>query len=172
MNRQLVTEIQGAAADGVRGIAYPERQKLTKYITVARQLMEQPVATQRQMQVVCSDLVYSSTFRRQFLGGSTCVGPSSNHSMSLGAAGYPSPPIPKGVKLEIRRSLCLIPLCRLNFRVNLKSMVACSDVSDHGGGVCVATGLANRGKPCNDSGTTDEELRGSKEPKRNKTTTR
>ena len=44
-------------------------QKLSRYITIAHQLMQETHATQRQMQVVCGGLVYFSTFRRQLLGG-------------------------------------------------------------------------------------------------------
>ena len=65
-------------------------------------------------------------------------------------------PIPKGVKLEIYRFLCLIPLCRMNFRLEMNSTVTCSDASQHGGGVCAATGLTRFGEQVASGSSTGE----------------
>lgn len=157
VSRQAVAEVQGAVVDGVRGLAYPKSQKLSKYVTMAYKLMQESRATQRQMQVVCGGLVYFATFRRQLLGGlNQCW----RYIESFNHAGRHSLPLPESVKLEIYRFLCLIPLCRLNFRLELNPTVTCSDASEHGGGVCVATSLtafgrqvANGAGPCEMQGS-------------------
>ena len=143
VSRQTVAEVQGAVVDGTRGLAYPKGQKLSKYITIAHQLMEENMATQRQMQVVCGGLVYFSTFRRQLLGGLNAVWA---FIESFNVRGRHRLPIPKVVKLEIRRFLCLVPLCRMSFRMGLRSLITCSDASEHGGGVCASTGLTRFGE--------------------------
>ena len=48
--------------------------------------------------------------------------------------------------MEIVRFLCLVPLRRMDFRLNLNPKVTCSDASQHGGGVCVATSLTTYGE--------------------------
>ena len=48
--------------------------------------------------------------------------------------------------MEIVRFLCLVPLRRMDFRLNLNPKVTCSDASQHGGGVCVATSLTTDGE--------------------------
>ena len=58
VSRKALAEVQGAVLDGERGIAYPEGQKLSKYITIAYQLVNESHCSQRQMQVVCGGLVY------------------------------------------------------------------------------------------------------------------
>ena len=143
VSRQTVAEVQGAVVDGSRGLACPKGQKLSKYFTIAHQLMEETMATQRQMQVVCGGLVYFSTFRRQLLGGLNACW---TFIESFNARRRHRLPIPKGVKLEIRRFLCLAPLCRMNFRMSLQPLVTCSDASEHGGGVCASTGLTKFGE--------------------------
>ena len=62
-------------------------------------------------------------------------------------------PILRGVKLEVYRFLCLIPVCHMNFRLNLDPTITCSDASQHGGGVCVATGLTKFGEQVAGGGT-------------------
>ena len=99
--------------------------------------------SQRQMQVVCGGLVYFSTFRRQLLGGlNLCWA----FIESFNACGRRRQLVPSGVKLEIIRFLCLVPLCRMDFRLNLNPKVTCSDASQHSGGVCVATSLTTYGE--------------------------
>ena len=153
--RQAVAEVQGAVVDGNRGLAYPKGQKLSKYVTIAYHLMEETMATQRQMQVVCGGLVYFSTFRRQLLGGlNACWA----FIESFNVRGRHRLPIPRNVKLEIRRFLCLVPLCRMSFRLDLSPRVTCSDASEHGGGVCSAVGLTRFGEQVA-AGTTSGEMK-------------
>ena len=116
VSRKTVAEVQGAVLDGVRGIAYPKGQKLSKYVTIAYQLMSETHCSQRQMQVVCGGLVYFSTFRRQLLGGlNLCWA----FIESFNSCGRHKQLIPNGVKLEITRFLCLVPLCRMDFRLEI-----------------------------------------------------
>ena len=68
VSRQLHAEVQGAQVDGVEGVAYPREGKLLKYVAAALSLMEDPLVTQKQLQVVCGGLVYFSMFRRPLLG--------------------------------------------------------------------------------------------------------
>lgn len=143
VSRKTLAEVQGAVLDGERGIAYPKGQKLSKYIAIAYQLMGETYCSQRQMQVVCGGLVYFSTFRRQLLGGlNLCWA----FIESFKTCGRRRQVIPQGVKLEIIRFLCLVPLCRMDFRLNLNPRVTRSDASQHGGGVCVATSLTTYGE--------------------------
>ena len=136
VSRKAVAEVQGAVLDGVRGIAYPKGQKLSKYITIAHQLVNETHCSQRQMQVVCGGLVYFSTFRRQLLGGlNLCWA----FIESFNTCGRHKQVIPSHVKLEI-------PLCRMDFRLSLNPKVTCSDASQQGGGVCVATSLTTYGE--------------------------
>ena len=143
VSRKTVAEVQGAVVDGERGIAYPKGQKLSKYVTIAYQLVSESHCSQRQMQVVCGGLVYFSTFRRQLLGGlNLCWA----FIESFNSCGRHKQLIPIGVKLEITRFLCLVPLCRMDFRLKMNPRVTCSEASQHGGGVCVATSLTNYGE--------------------------
>ena len=41
VSRKALAEVQGAVLDGERGIAYPKGQKLSKYITIAYQLVNE-----------------------------------------------------------------------------------------------------------------------------------
>ena len=151
MSRQAVAEVQGA-------VAYPKGQKLSKYVAIAYQLMEETMATQRQMQVVCGGLVYFSTFRRQLLGGlNACWA----FIESFNVRGRRRLPIPKSVKLEIRWFLCLVPLRRMSFRMDLNPRVTCSDASEHGGGVCSAVGLTRFGEQVA-AGSVSGEMKGSR----------
>ena len=143
VSRKAVAEVQGAVVDGERGIAYPKGQKLSKYVTIAFQLVNETHCSQRQMQVVCGGLVYFSTFRRQLLGGlNLCCA----FIESFNSCGRHKQLIPGGVKLEITRFLCLVPLCRMDFRLKMNPKVTRSDASQHGGGVCVATSLTTYGE--------------------------
>ena len=139
-------------------MAYPKGQKLSKYVAIAYQLMEETMATQRQMQVVCGGLVYFSTFRRQLLGGlNACWA----FIESFNVRGRRRLPIPKSVKLEIRWFLCLVPLRRMSFRMDLNPRVTCSDASEHGGGVCSAVGLTRFGEQVA-AGSVSGEMKGSR----------
>ena len=141
----LLAEVQGAVIGRrVRGIAYPKGQKLSKYITIAYQLMSETHCSQSDR---CRWYVEAwctfSTFRRQLLGGlNLCWA----FIESFNSCGRHKQLIPNGVKLEITRFLCLVPLCRMDFRLEMNPKVTCSDASQHGGGVCVATSLTNYGE--------------------------
>lgn len=142
VSRQSVAEVQGAQVDGIRGVAYPKGSKLVKYVVMALLFCELTRCNQRQIQVICGGLVYFSTFRRQLLGSlNLCWGfiESFNH------AGRYSLPIPELVKLEILRCVSLVPLCRMDFRLEMKDQVTCSDASMSGGGMCCSTGLTPAG---------------------------
>ena len=54
--------------------------------------------------------------------------------------------IPRLVKLEISRFLALVPLARMDFRLQPSALVTASDASTTGGGVTVSRGLSNLGQ--------------------------
>eukprot|EP00435_Cladocopium_sp_Y103_P013721 s1034_g3.t1 len=142
VSRQSLAEVQGALVDGVRGMAYPKGSKLIKYVVMALLFCQLGVCSQKQVQVMCGGLVYFSTFRRQLLG-------SLNQCWvfieSFNKCGRHKLAIPPLVKLEILRCICLVPLCRMDFRLPMKSQVSCSDASTAGGGMCCSTGLTPAG---------------------------
>ena len=70
--------------------------------------------------------------------------------------GYPPViklPIPEGVKLEVARFLCLIPLAKLDFRLGISSEVTASDASTSGCGLTVTTGLTGFGVAASEAAT-------------------
>ena len=142
VSREVKAEVQGAIVDGAKGLAYPKGGKLIKYTVMAILFCQLSYCSQRQAQVICGGLVYFSTFRRQLLGSlNACWAfiESFNH------AGRHHLPIPHWVKLEILRCVCLVPLCRMDFRLDMKEQVTCSDASTTGGGICCSTGLSPAG---------------------------
>lgn len=68
VQRSAHCELQGATVDGEIGVAFPKEAKLSKYYCMALKLVQQPVVSQKQMQVVCGGLVYFAMFRRPSLG--------------------------------------------------------------------------------------------------------
>ena len=52
---------------------------------------------------------------------------------------------PNECKLELLRFLGLLPLVRLDFRLDMHSQVTCSDASMSGGGICASVGTTNLG---------------------------
>lgn len=50
-------------------------------------------------------------------------------------------PSPLECRLEVLRFLGLLPLCRLDFRLDMHPQVTCSDASSSGGGVCATTAV-------------------------------
>ena len=134
-----VAEVQGAMVDGQRGLAHPKVEKVLKYMHLARLLLEEQVATQKQMQIVGGGLVYIAMFRRPLLGGL-------NHiwQFIVQCEGYPPVirfPIPDEVKQEIARFIGLVPLAYMDFRAHISPMVTASDASTTGGGVTASVGL-------------------------------
>ena len=143
VSRSLVAEVQGAIIDGNLGIAYAKPSKVYKYTGLSILFLKETMSSQKQVQVIAGGLVYLSMFRRPLLG-------SLNNIWRFIEAfrGYPPVvklPIPDGVKLEVARFLCLIPLARLDFRLSVSSEVTASDASTSGGGLTVSTGLTGFG---------------------------
>ncbi len=136
--RSLKAEVQGAQVDGTLGVAYPRDQKLFKYIQAALKLLDEKRVSQRQMQVVCGGLVYISMFRRALLGSLNQVW---KFIESFGD-GSRLKPMPPDCRLEIGRFVSLIPLARLDFRLQMEGQVTCSDASTTGGGACASSGLS------------------------------
>ena len=142
VERSHKCELQGATVDGVEGIAYPKEAKLAKYFALAWKLVGQEKASQRQMQVVCGGLVYFSMFRRPLLSALNSVWAFIESFNSSGAA-YRA--IPRECRAELLRFLGLIPLVRMNFRLDMDPVVSCSDASTTGGGICCSVGLSSVG---------------------------
>ena len=142
VTRQSVAEVQGAIVDGERGIAYPKGSKLIKYTVMALLFCQLERCSQRQIQVICGGLVYFSTFRRQMLGSLNACW---SFIESFNQSGRHRLMIPAFVKLEILRCICLVPLCRMDFRLEMKNQATCSDASTTGGGICCSTGLSPAG---------------------------
>lgn len=89
--------------------------KLYKYLALATLLLQEVSCTQKQAQVVAGGLVYISMFRRPLLGSLNQL-----WQFIESFRGYPPViklPIPAGVRLEICRFACLMPLAKLNFRL-------------------------------------------------------
>ena len=151
VSRSLVAEVQGAIIDGGQGVAYPKPSKVYKYTALSLLFLKEAVSSQKQAQVIAGGLVYLSMFRRPLLG-------SLNHIWRFIEAfrGYPPViklPIPDGVKLEVARFLCLIPLAKLDFRLGISSEVTASDASTSGGGLTVTTGLTGFGVAASETTT-------------------
>ena len=138
-----VAEVQGAIVDGGKGIIYPKPSKMLKYMQVVIRLVQDGWANQRQLQVAAGGLVYVSMFRRPMLG------------LLNGIWGWiesfkNEPPIirkriPREVQWELLRFLGLLPLARLDLRLELSPTVTASDASLSGGGFCSSTRLTPYG---------------------------
>eukprot|EP00438_Fugacium_kawagutii_P029336 Skav210185 [mRNA] locus=scaffold2101:277240:280722:- [translate_table: standard] len=140
--RSAKCELQGATVDGTEGVAYPRESKLAKYLGLGFLLGNQTSGTQKQWQVACGGLVYFTMFRRPLLCGLNRVWShieSYNHSSTFRMR------TPDDCKVELFRSLALLPLARLDFRLDVDSMVTCSDASTTGGGICASVGLTPLG---------------------------
>eukprot|EP00438_Fugacium_kawagutii_P010590 Skav221627 [mRNA] locus=scaffold4037:51236:58385:+ [translate_table: standard] len=136
-------EVQGATVDGVMGVAFPREAKLAKYFGLAVQLLAAGRGTQKQWQVVCGGLVYVAMFRRALLGSLNAVW---KHIMSFDHQQSQYKVTPMECQLEVIRFLGLLPLARLDFRLDVASQVTCSDASSSGGGICVSSGLSGVGE--------------------------
>ena len=120
VQRSMHCELQGATIDGEIGIAFPKEAKLGKYFSMALKLVQQPVVSQKQVQVVCGGLVYFAMFRRPTLG---CLNAVWQLIESFNLEGPQYRPMPSECRLEIVRFLGLLPLIRLNFRLDVDRMV-------------------------------------------------
>eukprot|EP00438_Fugacium_kawagutii_P031430 Skav205780 [mRNA] locus=scaffold1714:813079:816645:- [translate_table: standard] len=142
VTRATRADVQGACVDGVTGIAFPREVKLAKYLGLGFLLGQLKTATQKHWQIVCGGLVYCAMFRRPLLSGLNRVW---THVESYNSSGTRFLPHPDECQLELARSLGLLPLARLDFRLDMHSMVSCSDASSTGGGVCASVGLTPLG---------------------------
>ena len=123
--------------------------KLYKYLALATLLLQEVSCTQKQAQVVAGGLVYISMFRRPLLGSLNQL-----WQFIESFRGYPPViklPIPAGVRLEICRFACLMPLAKLNFRLLVSGEVTASDASTTGGGITVSTGLTGFGQAASEA---------------------
>ena len=142
VQRSSRCELQGATVDGSLGVAYPKESKLSKYFSLTVNLLGQKVVTQRQMQVVCGGLVYFSMFRRPLL---SCLNAVWAFIESFNAPGPGARALPGDCRLELLRFIGMLPLVRMNFRLDMHPMVTCSDASTSGGGICRSDGLTPAG---------------------------
>ena len=142
VQRSSLCELQGATVDGVAGVAYPREVKLAKYFSMALDLCQRRSATQKQWQVVCGGLVYISMFRRPLLGSLNQVW---RHILSYDKLHKKMLVTPPDCRLELLRFLGMMPLARLDFRLDMHPMVTCSDASSQGGGMCASTSLTSLG---------------------------
>ena len=139
----FTAEIQGAFLDGEKGVAYAKPSKILKYIGLTWEVLQRGAATQRELQVVIGGLVYITMFRRALLCSLNAVWA---HIEALSS----EPPVvrrrlPKEVKMELCRFLCLVPLAQMDFRLPMMAQVTASDASTTGGGISATTGLTSYG---------------------------
>lgn len=142
VSRSLVAEVQGAIIDGEKGLAYPKEQKLVKYLSSALSLLGQTSVSQREMQVVCGGLVYVSMFRRPLLGTLNSVW---KFIEAFESSMVKRLPLPAEVKFELGRFVAMVPMARIDFRLEMDPQVTCSDASCSGGGICASRGLTPMG---------------------------
>eukprot|EP00435_Cladocopium_sp_Y103_P050034 s2053_g15.t1 len=138
-----VAEVQGALLDGRAGVAYAKPEKVMKYLGLGWELVKRGKASLRELQVVAGGFVYITMFRRQLL----C---SLNEVWVQIEALKAFPPVvklvlPREVKLELIRFLCLLPLAQMDFRLPMHTQVTASDASSTGGGISISVGLTDYG---------------------------
>ena len=106
VTRQPLAEVQGAVVDGIRGMAYPKGSKLVKYTVMSILFCQLTHCSQRQAQVICwgADLL---------------------HYFSQADAGISQWLLSSLSTIGMR----CIWLCRMDFRLPMKSRVTCSDAS-------------------------------------------
>eukprot|EP00438_Fugacium_kawagutii_P021141 Skav230969 [mRNA] locus=scaffold644:24288:26192:+ [translate_table: standard] len=81
-------------------------------------------------------------FRRPLLG---CLNHVWSHIESFNSSQCRRLPVPPDARLELLGFLGLVPLARLDFRLDMDPLIACSDASTTGGGVCVSSSLSSLG---------------------------
>ena len=142
VSRDTMAEVQGAQVDGVNGVAFPREVKLIKYVAATMALVESKVVTQKQMQVVCGGLVYISMFKRPLLGTLNAVW------RFIHTFQHPQQRrrLPDNCIAELIRFLGLVPLAKLDFRLDYNEQVTCSDASTTGGGICASAGVSPLGR--------------------------
>ena len=143
VERSFSAEVQGALVLGKEGVAVPKPQKLWQYLQLGLELLRSEGVTLKEVQIVAGGLVYIAMFRRPLLSALNQVW----HFMEV-LKGYPPVvrlPLPFGVRRELFRFLCLLPLAQINFRAGVHGKVTASDASMTGGGICVSKGLTAYG---------------------------
>ena len=140
--RSARCEVQGATVDGSTGVAYPRESKLNKYFLLAFSLAGLSHARQKQWQVACGGLVYFSMFRRPLLGSLNQVW---SHIQEYERRGVRVLRTPPDCRLELLRFLGLLPLAKLDFRLDMHPQVSCSDASTTGGRICASAGTTSVG---------------------------
>ena len=143
VQRSSKCEVQGATVNGSDGVAYPREGKLAKYFSLALALVAKQVSSQRECQVVCGGLVYFTMFRRALLGSLNSIW---SHVESFNQGVGRVKELPTDCQVEILRTLCLLPLAVLDFRLPVHPLVTCSDASTSGGRVCVSGGTTLLGE--------------------------
>ena len=136
-------EVQGATVDGIEGRAFPRESKLGKYFSLAFLLVHEHRATQKQWQIACGGLVYFTMFRRQLLGSLNQVW---THIESYNQPGPRMRETPPVCREELLRFLGMLPLARMDFRLDVHHQVTCSDASESGGGACVSAAVTSLGE--------------------------
>lgn len=141
--QETIAEVQGAVVDGSLGLAFPKKEKVLKYVQLGVLLLQKGEAGLKQLQVIGGGLVYLAMFRRPVLG-------SLNHiwQFMVELDRYPPVtrlPLPPVVQLELIRFISLVPLCFMDFRPTLDSMVTASDASTTGGGVTASRDVTQFG---------------------------
>lgn len=154
VERSLKCEMQGATVDGFLGVAYPREAKLARYFSLALKLAQATSGTQKQWQVVCGGLVYVSMFRRPLLG---CLNSVWSHIESFNHSGSKVKRTPADCKLEVLRFLGLLPLAKLDFRLDVHPIITCSDASSTGGGICASTVTTAIGRAVAEGGLRGEQ---------------
>eukprot|EP00438_Fugacium_kawagutii_P021191 Skav201588 [mRNA] locus=scaffold152:522075:528206:+ [translate_table: standard] len=155
VSRSSRCELEGATVDGVEGVAFPRESKLAKYLGLSYSLCQLAVASQKQWQVVCGGLVYFTMFRRGLLSGLNNVW---QHIESYNTAPAKVKLTPEDSRLEVCRAIGLLPLARIDFRLDMHPMVTCSDASSGGGGFCASAGLTPLGEEVSKGGLRGESL--------------
>eukprot|EP00435_Cladocopium_sp_Y103_P074163 s689_g47.t1 len=138
-----VAEVQGALLDGRAGVAYAKPDKVLKYLGLGWELVKRGKASLRELQVVAGGFVYITMFRRQLLCSLNEV-----WAQIEALKGYPPVirlTLPREVKLELVRFLCLLPLAQMDFRLPMHTQVTASDASSTGGGISISAGLTDYG---------------------------
>eukprot|EP00435_Cladocopium_sp_Y103_P041108 s1479_g11.t1 len=139
----LKAEIQGALLNGREGTAFAKPDKILKYLGLGWELVQRGKASLRELQVVAGGFVYITMFRRGLLCSLNEVWVQIE-ALKL----YPPVvrlPLPREVKLELVRFMCLIPLAQMDFRLPMEVQVTASDASSTGGGISCSVGLTDFG---------------------------
>ena len=123
--------MQGATVDGRRGLAYPKESKLEKYFSEA-------VGAKVHQSTTTPGGVWRPRVLQHVQEALNSVW---GFIESFNDAGARYRPLPAECRAELLRFLALLPLVRMNFRLDNHPMVTCSDASTTGGGVCRSSGL-------------------------------